>query len=70
MFLDVRETHEVMIGGQPIRFDAGEAIHTENSYKYDRAGFVELAAAAGFGEIACWMDGKEWFAVFLLEVNG
>lgn len=70
MFLDVRETHEVTIGGQRIHFEAGEAIHTENSFKYDRAGFVELAASAGFTEVDCWTDGRGWFAVFLLEVAG
>jgi len=68
MFLDVRETHEVEIGGQRIRFEAGEAIHTENSFKYDQADFLALVRSAGFEQVNVWTDTKGWFAVFLLEV--
>ena len=68
MFLDVRESHEVVIGGETISFTAGEAIHTENSFKYEPEEFLALAASAGFAEIGRWSDPKQWFAVFLLEV--
>ncbi|MEM8766135.1 MAG: L-histidine N(alpha)-methyltransferase, partial [Pseudomonadota bacterium] len=40
---------------------------TENSFKYERTGFLELAARAGFSEVGTWTDPKGWFAVFLLE---
>lgn len=69
MFLDVRATHDVTIGGQSIHFEAGEAIHTENSFKYERDDFVALAESAGFAEVACWTDREAWFAVYLLEVS-
>ncbi len=68
MFLDVLESHEVEVGGRQIRLQAGEAIHTENSFKYDPAEFLALAARAGFQEAGRWSDPKGWFAVFLLQV--
>jgi uncharacterized SAM-dependent methyltransferase len=68
MFLDVQESHEVVIGGESISFTAGEAIHTENSYKYEPEEFLALAASAGFAEVGRWSDPKHWFAIFLLEV--
>jgi len=70
MFLDVLETHELIIDGERIRFEAGEAIHTENSFKYDPEKFVDLAATAGFTERGRWMDERGWFAVFVLEASG
>lgn len=67
MFLDVRETHEVQIGDARIRFEAGESVHTENSFKYEPGEFLALAERAGFRERGSWTDPKAWFAVFLLE---
>jgi dimethylhistidine N-methyltransferase len=68
MFLDVRESHEVEIGGRRIRFEAGEAVHTENSFKYEPEEFLTLVRSAGFEETGVWTDARGWFAVFLLEV--
>ncbi len=68
MFLDVKETHEVSIGDEVIRFEAGESIHTENSFKYEPGEFLKLAERAGWTEVRTWTDQKDWFAVFLLEV--
>jgi dimethylhistidine N-methyltransferase len=70
MFLDVRESHDVKLAGESIRLQKGEAIHTENSFKYDPAEFRRLAARAGFREAGRWTDSKGWFAVCLLEVEG
>ena len=67
MFLDVKVTHEVVIGGRRIRFEAGESVHTENSHKYDPNEFLALASQAGFREAGRWTDERDWFAVFLLE---
>jgi L-histidine Nalpha-methyltransferase len=48
-----------------VEFQAGESIHTENSYKY-RAGDAEvLVEKAGFAHEATWMDERGWFAVCL-----
>jgi len=69
MFLDVTETHEVTIGGTRIRFEAGESVHTENSFKYDPEDFLALAGRVGFSEVGAWMDERSWFGVFLLEAG-
>jgi len=46
-------------------FDAGETIHTENSYKY-RSGEVEdMLAHAGFAAAGSWTDDQGWFTVCL-----
>tara|TARA_R110001599_G_scaffold64023_3_gene178700 strand:- start:287191 stop:288141 length:951 start_codon:yes stop_codon:yes gene_type:complete len=45
------------------RFKRGERIHTENSYKYTRQGFMDLLTQAGFSGITAWTDPQEWFLV-------
>ena len=45
-------------------FRAGERIHTENSYKWQREDFVALLKQAGFADPRCWTDMQQWFAVF------
>jgi len=44
-------------------FARGESIHTESSYKYTQAGFLELLAEAGFGKPTVWTDPDCWFMV-------
>lgn len=39
-----------------IEFQAGETIHTENSYKYDARQLAGLANAAGFAPARTWLD--------------
>lgn len=57
----------VRIGEQLFRFQEGETLHTENSYKFTVEGFGDLARRAG------WTIGRKWvspppaFAVFLLR---
>ena len=46
------------------KFEAGERLHTENSYKYTADGFAALLNAAGFKSSQRWLDDKGWFAVF------
>jgi probable methyltransferase len=58
---------EVRIAGRRFRFDAGETIHTENSYKHRVDDFAELAAQAGFYLSSRWQDARGWFAVLMLE---
>jgi len=57
----------VRIAGQNIAFDAGETIHTENSYKHSIDGFVQLATRAGWRAERVWVDGHELFSVHLLR---
>jgi dimethylhistidine N-methyltransferase len=52
-----------------IRFDAGESIWTESSYKFRRSELLQLAAATGFETRAQWVD-REWpFAETLMMVK-
>jgi L-histidine N-alpha-methyltransferase len=43
-------------------FQAGERIHTENSYKYDLDGLSALATATGFLRTRTWLDEREQFS--------
>lgn len=67
MFLESVEEQTVRLNGAAIRFARGEAVHTENSYKYDLDEFGELAAAAGFARRATWTDSREYFSLLLLR---
>jgi dimethylhistidine N-methyltransferase len=46
------------------RFEAGERIHTENSYKYRIEDFGAKLREAGFARVESWTDQRRWFAVF------
>ncbi len=52
-----------------IAFDAGESIHTENSYKHDRETLNRLARQAGFRIEKTWTDARGWFADVLMVVD-
>ena len=52
-----------------VEFAEGELIHTENSYKYDRAGIESLAAQTGFNLSRTWLDSQERFSSNLLLAN-
>lgn len=60
---------QVRIGQHIIHFAPGETIHTENSWKYSRAGFTELVESAGFVMRKLFTDEREWFGVFVLSVQ-
>ena len=60
---------QVRIGEHTVRFQPGETIHTESSWKYTRDRFQELAAKAGFGVQRFFTDERGWFGVFVLSVN-
>ena len=49
-----------------VDFGAGELIHTENSYKYDKAGIERLAVATNFELSRTWLDTQERFSSNLL----
>lgn len=67
MHLVSRRRQTVEVCGVPIRFEAGETIHTENSYKYTLEGFAQLAREAGWESPALWRDPQGWFAIFGLR---
>jgi uncharacterized SAM-dependent methyltransferase len=64
MHLEAIAAQVVSIGGAPRRFESGERIHTENSYKYAPDDFAALLRAAGFGRVERWLDEDAAFAVF------
>jgi uncharacterized SAM-dependent methyltransferase len=58
---------EVCVADVSVSFDAGEAIHTENSYKYTVEEFQALAVGAGFTPVAAWSDRGSLFCVHLFR---
>ena len=70
MYLVSKRHQVVEVDGSKIEFEAGECVHTENSYKYHPGEFLELANSAGFALEAEWSDSKGWFSLFLLKGVG
>jgi len=66
MHLVSRCAQGVLLCGERIAFDAGDTVHTENSYKYTLDGFDRLARAAGFEPRACWVDAQRDFSIHWL----
>jgi hypothetical protein len=56
MHLEARERQTVSWQGGSRRFEAGERIHTENSYKYRQSDAVGLLEQAGFAAAGVWTD--------------
>ena len=52
------------------RFEAGERIHTENSYKYTASGFEALLRRCGWRCTHRWTDARERFALFHARADG
>ena len=65
MHLEARAATTVAWPGGERRFDAGERLHTENSYKWTVQGFAALLRDAGFSQLQHWSDERGWFGVFL-----
>jgi dimethylhistidine N-methyltransferase len=63
MHLEARSAQQVNWRGGSRRFEAGECIHTENSYKYRESSAVGLLEQAGFAAAGVWTDERGWFAV-------
>jgi dimethylhistidine N-methyltransferase len=63
--MHLQALHELTLrwDGGVRHFAAGETIHTENSYKYTAANFLELLGQAGFGAAQCWTDARNSFLV-------
>jgi dimethylhistidine N-methyltransferase len=65
MHLEARRAVTVHWTNAERRFNAGERIHTENSYKYTPQQFATLLNDAGFATSQRWSDVRGWFALFL-----
>lgn len=63
MHLEARTAQLVSWRGGSRRFEAGEWIHTENSYKYRESDAVGLLEQSGFAATKVWTDPQGWFAV-------
>jgi L-histidine N-alpha-methyltransferase len=61
---------KVRVCGRAIEFRRGETIHTENSYKYTVEQFRCHAVAAGWANLATWVDGENYFSVHALRAQG
>lgn len=64
MHLEAREAQTVTIECIARRFEAGERILTEYSYKYHPSTFTAMLTAAGFAGVRCWQDERGDFAVY------
>jgi len=67
IYLVSQSDQTVDVLGRKIRFAAGEKIHTEDSHKYDIAGFQALAQRAGWRPLKVWTDPDRLFSVHVLE---
>ncbi len=67
MSLVSRRHQLVRLKGCEIAVSEGEAIHTENSYKYCYDKFVDMAWRAGYQRTHHWSDEAGLFSVFLLS---
>ena len=67
MHLVSRMAQTVHIDDRAFDFAEGESLHTENSYKFTRAGFEALAASAGWRLGRSWVSPPPEFAVFVLN---
>jgi L-histidine Nalpha-methyltransferase len=65
MHLEARRATVVHWPGGERRFDTGERIHTENSYKLTLAGVSDLLRAAGFASVRTYTDPADRFALAL-----
>ncbi|MCJ7799380.1 MAG: L-histidine N(alpha)-methyltransferase [Polaromonas sp.] len=68
MHLEATQALRVQWPGHTRRFEAGERIHTESSYKYTPDGMTALLKQAGFSQVRHWTDPANWFAVFWASV--
>ncbi len=69
MHLVSTERQAVCVNGTEIRFEKGESIWTESSYKYTLDEFSNIAAKAGFDVSKVWTDSEQLFSVQYLTVR-
>jgi dimethylhistidine N-methyltransferase len=68
MHLVCEQGHDVTLEGERIRFEAGESIHTECSYKYSIDEFQSLARQASFTAEDVWTDDEDLFSLHYLTI--
>lgn len=65
MHLEARTATTVRWHHDQRKFETGERIHTENSYKWTPERFSRLLIDAGYADVKHWTDPQHWFGVFL-----
>jgi len=70
IYLESQRTQVVTLGllRMSVRLQAGERIHTENSYKYTMPMVHKMLEDAGFVLERTWFDECKWFALHLARV--
>ncbi|WP_417517932.1 L-histidine N(alpha)-methyltransferase [Minwuia sp.] len=69
MHLVSKEDQMVTVAGESFAFSAGEALHTESSYKYTVDSFRGLAARGGFRVLQTLVDPNDLFSVHVLQAG-
>lgn len=69
MHLESLSAQDVTIAGETVRFEAGESIRTECSYKYDESAFEALVARGGFRVRQLFTDPAQLFWVAFLQAR-
>ncbi|MGN6830759.1 L-histidine N(alpha)-methyltransferase [Paucibacter sp. M5-1] len=67
MHLQSRRRQQLRLEHRVYEFEAGETLHTENSYKFSIEGFQALAGKAGFKAATVWTDERDWFSLHWLQ---
>ena len=67
MHLVSKATQTVRVLDETHLFEAGERIHTENSYKFSDEQIRAIVAESGFRIEKQWTDEQDWFSVVLLS---
>ena len=67
MHLVSNDAQNITIGDTHFEFKADETIHTENSYKYTKEKFAELAKLADFPVRKYWTDENNLFSIQYLS---
>jgi dimethylhistidine N-methyltransferase len=67
MHLVSRERQQVQLAGERFTLEEGQALHTENSYKFSIEGLRRLARQAGFEPGPAWTDPQGLFSVHWLR---
>ncbi|MBZ5630685.1 MAG: L-histidine N(alpha)-methyltransferase [Acidobacteriia bacterium] len=71
MHLESGRAQEVEIRGlqMRVRFQRGETIHTENSYKFTPTMVESILRNGRFVRECTWMDSRQWFALHLARTS-
>lgn len=66
MHLMSNAQQSLRLNGYRFELNAGESLHTENSYKYTTEDFLQLAAKSSLRSVRYWIDKEEMFSIYLL----